>query len=565
MKNIFSILCFAFIVTYNLEGQQNNPGFLFKGDIGLYSDFYHMQADTLNAVPPRRPSSVNRFVANANISFKNFSLPFSIIIPLEQRANIILEKPAVPKTPFIKYIRNPQNRVGIAPTYKWIQLLLGSQIPQYSELSLSDYPIFGAGLSLSPGKFRFSTFTGTSQLAIEPDTANRIAGTYARHILTAKIGFGKEEDSHVYLIGCTIKDDTNSLKAKSYNPLPQAGILGSIEYRVNFGKQFFIQGEFAGSAFTRDRRSNEIDSFDISLPKSLFTPQESSRLDIASVFKMGTNGKKFSIRLTGRYYGDGFVPLGYPFLQTDRLEITIDPRISLFNNKAQFSGSIGRRINNLSGIRAATATQTIASGNLNLVLTGQFTMTMSYSNFGFRNTLQNDTFRAQMVTQTWSINPTLNFQNDRRMHVFTLVFSQNNFKDFNIISGQLNSNNANTAVLTYLYSLIQSPFNTSISLSYFSNKTNLANILTKSVNLNVGYKFFENQLITNGGITLCANTLDQQDSGLQTLAHLGIKYLWQKKLTLAILSTINLFDFGMVRPGISYREDLIRTTLSYKI
>lgn len=559
---LFTILV---LIVACINAQQLNKHIKFTGDIGLYGDFYEMESDTINAVSPRRPAAVSRLVANATINIKNVSLPFTLSIPFQQHQSIILDKPATPKTPLINFIKNPQNRVGIAPKYKWLQLMLGSQIPQYSELSLGDYPVFGGGFNLTPGKFRISAFSGKSQIAIEEDPLNRIQGAYSRNFTSAKIGYGDEDSSHVHIIGCIMKDDTNSLIVRPTSLMPQAGVLGSIDYRVNIGKKTYIQGEIAASGYTRDLHSRTIDSFEISIPQSIYTPKESSRIDFATLIKAGTDFKNFGIAIIGRYYGDGFVPLGYPFMQTDRLEITANPRFSIFKKKVQFSGSIGQRVNNLSGIRATTTTQTIGSANINTQLSDKVAIAANYSNFGFRNALVNDTFRVQMVTQSWGINPSYTYTGLKSIHTVNVMYSQNIFRDFNTVSGELNDNNADNAVITYLYALLNNPLTASATVSYFSNHASFGRITTKALNLKLGYKFFEKKLTTNTGLTITDNQLNADPSGFQVMGTLGGKYSIKKKITLSATGSINLFEFGNTRPGISYRENLLRTSLTYKL
>lgn len=204
IKRLISLLVLLFSFTQFVQSQQKNKPFKLSGDMGLYGDFYHMDSDTIGAVAPRRPDALGRLVVNVSINVKDFSMPISVALPTGQYGVVVPNVPKIPNAPnlnFKELVKNPLNRIGIAPKYKWAQVVLGSQIPNYSELSIGDLAMFGAGLNLTPGKFRFSCFAGTSQLAVEQDTTKNIAGIYARKIYSAKIGFGHEDSSHLYLIG----------------------------------------------------------------------------------------------------------------------------------------------------------------------------------------------------------------------------------------------------------------------------------------------------------------------------------------------------------------------------
>ncbi len=538
-----------------------------KGDFGLYGDFYHMESDTIGAVAPRRPDLLGRAVINASLDIKKFSLPISMSYSSGQFGVILPNVPTIPGNPFKNFksqFKNPLNRFGIAPKYKWCQVLLGSQIPQYSELSVGDLAVFGAGINLTPGKFRFSIFGGTSQLAVESDSIKKIQGIYSRKIYSAKIGLGHEDSSHLYIIGSMMKDDTASIKVNSLNPMAQTGILSSLDFRLNLSKKLYVKGEVAGSVFTRDVSSDELPAFTPTVPKEIFNPKISSRADYASIVSIGGDWKYFGIKTTGRYYGDGFVPLGYPFMQTDRLEVTIDPRFMLFKNKVQFSGSIGRRVNNLSGIRAATTTQTIGSANLNLQITESLSLSGSYSNFGFRNSIANDTFKMEMVTQSWSVSPSYTLTTIASMHNFTVMYAQNTFKDFNTISGALNNNDAVNGAFSYMVSMLTTPFSISTMFSFFENTLSVGKLQTQSANVSLGYKFFKRKLSATAGLTLADNKMDSRSSGFQTMTNASLKYTLKKKIQFALNGSINLFDYKESRPGISYCENLLRTSITYK-
>lgn len=559
------VLLFTFcLLSPYVKGQETKKKWIFSGDAGIYGDFYSIQADTPGAVAARRPGSMGRLAVNSSLSHGHFSLPVSIILS-DRHYSVIYPQP--PKGNLIDFIRNPANQVGIAPKYKWAQVLLGTQVPQYSELSVGDLPVFGAGIHVTPGKFRFSVFAGTSQLAIEEDTAKNIPGIFARKIYSGKIGYGDEDATHAYFITSLMEDDTSSLGTEPVNTMPQKGVLSALDYKIKIGKQYAVKGEIAGSAFTRDTRSKTASfhtpPFDI--PGEIFQVQEASRFDYASVLSIGKEGKKVSINLTGKYIGDGFVPLGYPFMQTDRMEASIDPRLNLFSNKIQFSGSIGKRFNNLSGTRMATTTQTIASANINYQCTEKLSLASSFSNFDFRNSLKNDTFIVQMVTLSLDVSPVYTHTTPLNMHVFTAVYAQNTFKDFNTISGALNDNDSRNAVLSYMLSKINTPLSLNGMLSYFDNNASFGKLATNSLNIGMGYQFLKKKLKTSADLTYTGNRLNSDDAGSQVTTTLGLKYTLKKKIDLGMNGSVNLFKYGTDRPGISYRENLLRTSVTYRL
>ena len=564
-KYFVLLLCVFCLLTQTLKSQDKKSKVQFNGDIGLYGDFYSMVSDTNGAVPPRRPGATGRLVFNASLSYKAFSMPISVSFS-EGQTSVVL--PHYDRSNIIRFIKDPtSNNFGIAPKYKWIQAFLGTQVMKYSELSVGDIPIFGAGFALTPGKFRFSCFTGASQQAIEEDTAKHIQGVFSHKLYMVKIGYGKEEASHIYLISTGMAEWTKSLKKRPINTMPQEGWLNSLDYRINLGKEFYMKGEIAASIFTRNTHSKAVneDNPVISSISPIFPILESTHFDYASLFSIAKDCKNFGIKLNAKYIGDGFVPLGYPYMQTDRMEATINPHCNLYKSKVTLSGSYGRQINNLSGSRAATTSQAIGNLDANAQITDKFSVAASFSNCGFRNTITNDTFRIQNVSSSWSLSPTYILTTLKNLHAISFSYSQNVFTDYNTVSEALNANNSLNALLSYMISKVKNPFNASVVLSYFNNKISFGLLSTQSASLNVGYKFFTKRLSATAGLTYAKTELDSKSAGTQLATNLGLKYSLYKKINFSLVGTINLFKYGIDRPDISYRENLLRTSITYKI
>jgi len=531
-----------------------------SGTVGLYADFYQMNADT--AIAPRRPSELYRLVCSPTISYRDFSLPVVINISPQ---NTSVVTPAAKYRNLGDYLKNPLNQVGIAPKYKWAQLLLGTQVPQYSELSFGDQPVFGAGLRLNPGKFRFEVFGGTSRQAIAEDTVNRVSGAYQRTMYSGKIGFGKEESSHVYLIGGYAIDDINSLKVAPAYIRPENGVLATLDYRVNLPAKFYVKGEIAASLFSRDMRAKIIKDAPVTLPSDVFKSRESTRSDGGGIFTIGKDGKTFGIKATGKYVGDGFVPLGYPFMQTDRLEVTVDPRFSLFKNKLNISGGGGQRINNLTHTRGSTATQVIGYANVSAQITDDLNLSGNFSNFGFRNTVKNDSFRIEMVTMSYGITPSYTLNLGKTINMFSLSYSHDQYRDYNLVSGSLNDNDADAGIFIYNLALSGNPFTTTLMLSSFNNKLSVGTVTVNSGSITFGYSFWKNRLSINAGETLSNSMLDNKDPATQLLTSVGARYKIIKNLSFSLNASINNYNAGKTNPNYRFTEDLLRTSLIYKL
>lgn len=170
-----------------------------------------------------------------------------------------------------------------------------------------------------------------------------------------------------------------------------------------------------------------------------------------------------------------------------------------------------------------------------------------------------------MVTESWSVSPTFNYSTKSSTHNYTLLYAQNSFSDFNVVSGVLNNNDAINAALSYMISLAKSPLSASTMVSYFDNNTSYGKLVTKSMNIVIGYKFLDKKLSTSAGFTFAENSLDDGDPGVQGMTTLRAVYTLKRKINFALNGSLNVFKYGDIKPGISYRENLLRTSITYKL
>lgn len=545
------------------EAKAQERKFSLKGNTGVYSDFYSLTNNTNGNTLARRPPLNGRFVFNATLSFHKFSLPISVLIFNKQFSTVY---PTLPNENLWEFISNPGNRVGIAPKYKWIELQLGSHVPRFSELSIGDLPQFGIGLNLSPGKFRLSVFSGMSAQAIQPDSARNVAGQFKQRMQAAKIGFGAEESAHIYLIAATLEDDTSSIQNTKRLLMPKKGLVTSIDYRLNLGKKLWLKGEIAGSAFTRDLQSKKIDSTQLPLdiPTQIFVFQESSRLDYASVMTLGKEGKIVGFQINAKYIGDGFYAVGYPFMQTDRMDITVDPRISLWNGKFNLQGSVGKRLNNLSGIRSAVSTQLLGMANLQINFTEKLSVAANYSNFGFTNTIANDTFKINMITQSIGFSPVYMSNGKHNSHFVSFTINKDEFRDYNIVSGSTNNNDMFSWMLNYGLSGLKKPYKWNLLYNQLNNQMYAGELRMQSIHTSISYSFFKKKCLTQLGFTYSETSLSSNTPSVQLLTNIGVKYTLNKKTSFSLAGNINNFSYGDTNPGASFIENFLKTSVTYQ-
>ena len=116
---IFLFVIFNIFLAQSLPGQESVKKWHLNGNMGLYGDFYSINADPGATIKAHRPGSVGRMVVNSTLTYGDFSLPISLMLSVGQHSVIL---PPFGKRSFLDFIRDPSNRIGIAPRYKLMVL-----------------------------------------------------------------------------------------------------------------------------------------------------------------------------------------------------------------------------------------------------------------------------------------------------------------------------------------------------------------------------------------------------------------------------------------------------------
>lgn len=551
-----------------LKAQEKKTKNKFKvsGNLSVSQEFFSYNSnDTL--YNPYRPESLTRFMGSTAFSYGKFSLPFSISYTLQQ-GTAEYNSP-IPSKFDLSDLLNYYNQLSLSPSYKSFQGFIGTQIPKYSELTCGDLPIFGLGFNWKPKKFRAAAFYGNAQRGVSTDTLLRLPGSYQRTSYGAKLGVGLEDSTHFYLIAIAHKDNPNSAIVTTPGIRAQDNIVISLDQMYWIAKRIFIKSETAISAFSPDLADPtlESDSFKLNIPSyitSIYSPRLSSSYGIAASSGIGYVAKAWSLGGKMRLFSPEYKTLSFPFLQSDRLEWTIEPKFNLFKGKINFDGSFGKRMDNLFLNKLTTAFQDLVSANLSIQLTKSWNLNANYSNFGIRNTIANDTFRLQNSNQNIGISSSYNITGEKYIHTIMAAYTQDEFIDYNIVSrGQMN-NQTKVYVLGYSFGLVELPLNISINGTYFENNLAIGKLDFKMLSLTQSYVFGKKQNINvslseNYQITTLLPYGPDENLNVATT----LSYTIAKGLNLGTTGSLVFFKFGSAKPGIQNRENSIRMMVSY--
>jgi hypothetical protein len=530
------------------------------GRAQITGDFYTLDATPNDVVSPRRPSSLVRFILTPTLSWRDLTLPFTLVLSSDQ-TNVTT--PIAPHQSLAQFLQNPSNHIDFSPKYGWAQAHFGSYVPRYSDLSVGDIQLFGAGIDLKPGRFLLSAFAGTSQRAIEPDSAAGIVGAYARAMYVAKIGIGDRRTSYVDFNVVRMIDDTTSISAAPLGFVPpQEGMLGSLSLFTHLSDELSLKTEGAISLFTRDIRSKEFTGSDIDFLSGLMTVRESTRLDFGTTAELALDLNEVGVTAAVRYLGDGFVPLGFPYAQTDLLETRLSPRVRLLGNRLIVGGTIGYRVNNLSGTNLQTSTQILGTADLFVQATDDLSVSTTFSNFGVHNDVDNDTLKIRTVNRAFTITPSYILRAASVTHSISLSYSLNDYIDDNTVTGAVRTNRTQSVFGTYTATLNEIPLNGMVSLSHVDNDFGIGTLTINSVTIGASYRLFDRTLTPSVRAVYSQNDMEGFTPDSQLMLQTGISYKLPTGITLDLVGSINLYDYGSARNNASYNESFVRSSAS---
>ncbi len=567
------ILCMTLIVSGQfLYAQTKKPAaFSVSGTAGVSYEGYGLDRSPAGwtGYSPRKPWNQVRFNFTPTFKFgKNFSLPFNVnfaAIP----TNFAGPYAGIKKPTLGQFITNPMNSFGINPKYKWAELQLGTQYLKYSDLSTGDIGVFGAGVDLKPKTYLIKFFTGISQQGINyvagPPT---VTGAYKRQNWMAQIG---KEAEGKYLFALNFAKGKDVPSSSAPPPLTiraQEGVVASLVSNIYFKKGWFLKAEGAQSVFTKDvttALSPLMKGF-----KPFIDAHTSTIKDYAGQASIGKKSKNFDIGVTSKYLGAGFQTVGYPYLQPDRLDYTVNTRFNAWkdtnnNFKMNVVASLGQRVNNVSNT-ALKAKQFIGNLNWFTQFNEHWNLNVNYNNFGFQSASGINPYGIKNVSNDLGFNPTYTWSNSKMNNLISLSYNYSKYDERDVYSGLTTSNNTHTALLTYVPTFFEKDLTPDFSILYFYNDVPLAKISMTTISSGLSMPAAKKKMRLRGQLQYTLGKLNNFSANNNFIASCNIDYRLTKQLNWNTYLTTNYFKYGneIIPNGASYLESTSRTGFQYR-
>lgn len=496
-----SLICVLFsggIYAQDIGSVKNSDPVKLSGSISAGLQFYNV-----NGIDPNRKPISWLFNGNPILSVYGFSLPFTLLMSEQQRD-----------------FRQPFNKFGVSPHYKWLKIHAGYRNLVFSPYTLAGHSVLGIGAEINPGKLRIGFMYGRFRKAIsEEDTlgigVTNLVQSYKRTGISAKIGFGTDKN-FIDLILLKAKDDESSLSgtAHSASLLPEENGVLSIRTLQTLAKKFTVEAEYAVSLNTADLRNENVNDPQDAMVKNLsflIPPKTSTTSGNAFEGAVGYQEESFGLKFRFKRISPEFNSMGAYYFVTDMQNLTLEPNVKLAKGKAQISGSIGKQKDNLDEQKNATTNRTIWSARVGVAPGKIYRADVFYSNYEIGQragaTPIDSLAEISQATMNAGIIQNVNITAGKTMHNLNLMINFQQLKDNNPISTEFSNFKGNVINATYLFSYIPALLNVTAgyNISNFDlgiQKTNISGVtigLSKSLlknNLNLGlsYSSFNNRI-----------------------------------------------------------------------
>lgn len=542
---------------------QTKPKPEISGNIGVSYEGYGLSRKPAGwtGFQPRKPWNQVRFTFQPTITTPKWSLPFNFNFATTP-TNVVGPYANIGKQNIGQFITNPMNNFAFNPKYKWAELQLGTQYLNYSNLSTGDVGIFGAGFDLRPGKWRFKFFNGISQQGVNFFSGGP-NGSYQRKNWMAQIGMEKENKYELAFNFAKGKDDSASLTSPPPLIKPQEGFTTSLVTKVFFKKGWYFNAEGAQSLYTKDLNqplSTLAKSF-----KPFIDAHTSTVKDYAAEGMLGKKSKNFDIGLKVKYLGAGFQTVGYPFMQPDRMDYTINTRFNAFKNSTNVSASFGQRVNNVSNT-ALKAKQLIGNLNWFSQINDHWSLNINFNNFGFQSNSGINPYGIKNVSNDLGISPTYTWSNSKMSHLLSMSYNYSKYDERDVVTGLVTSNNTHMALLTYVPTFLAKQLTPDFSAMYFLNK--LPGFKTTLVTLSSGLSMpaAKKKLQLRGQIQYTFSKNNTFTGNNNFIASCNIDAKLNKKLTWTNFLSTNYYKYGneIIPNNANYLESNLRTGLMYR-
>ncbi|MDT8430978.1 MAG: hypothetical protein RQ746_05520 [Bacteroidales bacterium] len=467
-------------------------------------------------------------VGNPVISYRGITLPFSMTIS-EQNSSF----------------RQPFNKIGASPYYKWAKFHLGYRNPVFSKYTLGGHTILGAGGEFNPGNFRVGIMYGR---LLKPLDSNPLQlfqpGTYAttsykRNGLALKLGYGTSTN-YVDFLFFNGWDMPNSITQESQLTLkPAENAVISIISEQKIKEHITFGLEYAASTYTDNSLLDDLpglpDSPDteVAFFSGIMKTNISSRRSNALDTYFGYSQDWFGLKLRLKQIDPGYRSMGTWYMQNDYRNLTIEPRLQFHENKYVLSSSLGLQRDNLKNPESPRMNRTIGSISLSANPVQWYKADLLYSNYDLNQVNESygidSLLSLSQTTQSLGVNQNISLAGENFTQNLFVSLNRQLLRDKNPTIAEFTNYTSNILLASYMVNYL--PRQMSLTLSYNHTSFNLSTLETRVSGPVVAYSasFLKNALNLSVSNAFYTTILNGEDSSKINIFRINSSYRFNKK------------------------------------
>jgi hypothetical protein len=383
-----------------------------------------------------------------------------------------------------KFTAQRIDNLDFTPAWGWGRIYAGDFTTSFSEFTLGGVPIYGGGIELFPGAFRFSVVGGTTKRACTDSTQ----WSYKRNIYGVRLG---AEQFSIMVVRAW--DDTLSNTHDSLVPVaPQENLVVGLNSNINLPGYLRLELEGAGSAFSRDLRSAPLTSNSIpSFAYKFYTPRLSTTADYAVRGRLQFAPSYVNVGIDVSQIGPGYTSLGLGGLNNDYRDIRVSANTAKIP-KTNVGVYFERGNDNLAGDKVATSFNQEFGGSFSIAPIREFSLDGSYSQTRLTKNAPNDSFSVDTRSQCISGGPNINLNTSGVRQTINANLGYNSFHNYAPVSQDSPTGSLTLALNYSITPRIPITLGTSISQTWYMpvSDTSQKQGSLQNYSLSVSHAFF---------------------------------------------------------------------------
>ena len=440
-------------------------------------------------INPRKPPFTYILSGNINVNLKGLVFPFSFTFS-DRNFDF----------------RQPFNRFGLSPQYKWITLHLGYRNIHFDKYVMGGHTVLGAGVELNPGHFRFGFVYGrlrkkTNHAINVNNPLSDTLNDFTRKMMSLKIGVGSNR-TFFDLIVLWAADDTTSIEStyRERGLFPASNLVTGLNSKIALSKTLHFEGEIAFSVYTLNQ--NSAIKYDVPqfLEKIIPVNMSTNGYMAARALLEYKNKKGLRFGLLYRRVDPDYASMGTYFINNDVENITLNTGFMAIKRKLRFNGSFGLERNNLNTRRNATTKKMIGSAMISYDPVKFFGMTINYSNYSVNQQPGRiqiaDSIKLYQTNGSIMFMPHFQFINkdNKISHIISYAFTRMNLNDKNEFSTSNMDFVTLNHIFTYGITFIPARLSLTANFNYNQVLMEVSNSTNIGANLGVNKSLMKNKL-----------------------------------------------------------------------